>query len=807
MTGEQLFAELTAISARASFGRWAYAYLGNADGSGLDWMKSSIKDASSRHPNSVLTGTFVAFGCWLVVFGFLLTIADRLAISAAKRLSNDLLPAFDTSEPAYNSPLIGYIGVVAFCASFYLLSVVISALSRRGIVFKISPALGSSIAAVGLLTTHVLVADIAFAAALVVVLLFWPAASAAEAAKWRWIARSRYVYAMLAAGSVFPILLAVTAYYPVRLPNDYYELAGQVSLRLAEPGLATSGPTGLTEAELSRCLSDADRPLGSPLRDRTALGKADVAPVRSDPFTTVGCSLAAPELAGANLGGLRPTAVRTGWWEAQAGRLLYHHSYIFVPAAHFLKYGFDRSVPYLYGRGNTLFHATLMAVSGAPSLTAYFNTYPIAIFLGISAIALLVFYQAQRLAIGITAFVLATTAFLSLDPEVARLAPGLSPLRFFGLVVQIASIFFVCRGRPGRWALILPLSLAFSLFWNAEFGVLGAAGQIFFVLLPLVRFSPLQRGVLFASCATLAGFGYLMATRWDGLSPVQLGIFEVAVPRLAGSNAAILTLVDLVALAYAWSNLKHFIPPERAARLATLLILALVQIKYLFFPAPPHLWFALTLIVPQFLIFTPWPRPTPDGRVEPRHAALATALVALALIQGWDYASKSRKFDRTFIAPFATSSWTDLGEQFETVVPEGPIKARVDAIRTVLKPNDQVLLLSPFDHLLAYFTNPSRFCGHFELLTNLVTETALQQTLDCARKSQSLLLVYDEELETGCPERGVDRYVDEPSCLSKYQLKASERRIMAALLPDVRLVGEGGGLFLYRSSNALAVSP
>lgn len=76
---------------------------------------------------------------------------------------------------------------------------------------------------------------------------------------------------------------------------------------------------------------------------------------------------------------------QASYWQAATGRLLFHHSLLYVPARHWLSYGIDKSVRCLYGYGNTAFHAVLMMLGGG-TLSAYFSTYPIALLTGLLSI-------------------------------------------------------------------------------------------------------------------------------------------------------------------------------------------------------------------------------------------------------------------------------------------------------------------------------------------------------------------------------------------------------------------------------------
>ena len=162
------------------------------------------------------------------------------------------------------------------------------------------------------------------------------------------------------------------------------------------------------------------------------------------------------------------------------------------------------------------------------------------------------------------------------------------------------------------------------------------------------------------------------------------------------------------------------------------------------------------------------------------------------------FVRECRDFNDTYYEPYNNVAWTSLGERFQTPAPEEPVAQRIAAVKTQFRPTDKLLLLSPFDHLIASYINPERYCGHFEMLTNLVTEGNVATVLNCARNSPNVLIVYDVATETGCPLGIQSDFIDLPSCDGKKRVKDTVKAIMDVLKPDAELVAVDGDLRFYR---------
>ena len=132
------------------------------------------------------------------------------------------------------------------------------------------------------------------------------------------------------------------------------------------------------------------------------------------------------------------------------------------------------------------------------------------------------------------------------------------------------------------------------------------------------------------------------------------------------------------------------------------------------------------------------------------------------------------------------------------VTPEAPVVNRVRAVGSQLTKGDTVLFLSPFDHLLSLYVNPEHYCGHFELLVNLVTYPLVQTVIECIKRTSQVLVVYDDASEIPCPKSWRGKYYDLRSCGAKAALKANAQLIIQALGGDLMLVKKIGALSFYR---------
>lgn len=173
-------------------------------------------------------------------------------------------------------------------------------------------------------------------------------------------------------------------------------------------------------------------------------------------------------------------------------------------------------------------------------------------------------------------------------------------------------------------------------------------------------------------------------------------------------------------------------------------------------------------------------------------AVLAALGISLLIsMRYWESAQQTRLERDAFLM----RPWSALADPIVSGAPDQQIADRVKAIEHELRPGDRVMLLSPFDHVLAFYVNPKSYCGHFELLTNAITTMDLKKLRQCATAPGDVLVVYDKTLEASCP-------VDfDTACPDKQKVKGNLVRLMADLRGRLRLVGENGDLMFYRQQS------
>ena len=143
-----------------------------------------------------------------------------------------------------------------------------------------------------------------------------------------------------------------------------------------------------------------------------------------------------------------------------------------------------------------------------------------------------------------------------------------------------------------------------------------------------------------------------------------------------------------------------------------------------------------------------------------------------------------------------------LGESIKIVAPAEPIAQRVTAIREELRPDEPLLLLSPFDHLLSFYVNPKSYCGHFDVLTNVVTTDNVLAIQKCVNSRTDVLVVYDRALATPCPTLVADVLHFTSECRNKFLAKQNLLTILELLRPSLVEQSSKGDLVFYRIKQA-----
>jgi len=163
---------------------------------------------------------------------------------------------------------------------------------------------------------------------------------------------------------------------------------------------------------------------------------------------------------------------------------------------------------------------------------------------------------------------------------------------------------------------------------------------------------------------------------------------------------------------------------ERDARLCIVPMLALLFIKYLFNPSNPHFWFLLTFELPFLLVFLP---------LQAFKVSLGQSLFSIieylscrggprdlcfsrSRLCGW-FNQVSSQLDRLIRA--ARMAHSRRGYQDSRAC--GADRTSVTAIREECDQMNRSSFFRRSIHLLSFYVNPKSYCGHFDVLTNVVT--------------------------------------------------------------------------------------
>jgi hypothetical protein len=823
--------------------------------------------------------------CWVGAIYFLVgsIVAwslTRMAYTTSRLLEQTTLPAYQgTGRLSHNSLLINYSSLVVFCGGAVGLFALLKSTNIPPFMRRITDALPTLALAVcatlvGLRNPSQAGLLLAFISTLHFLALY----SEDDSTERKPPLRTTTTLTICTIAALFSTIIAIRAWYPVILPNDYYELnetlalpgqdgsikifdretftekfivprtAFYLSLEADTPtrgeflSLASSHPTEATRfaneigldplvlqrapdsicerAEaLATCQLFAESAPDYRLTIQKSLmmyGKVSPAYLTflirvsewaenakvDAPFgctvavgTNPRCDFPTNGIAQGELTDIENAVRFSNLWIVQAGRLLFHHSYLFVPAKHFLTHGFEGNVPVLYGFGNTLFHALLLKFTDA-TLESYFNTYPIAQLFGLLAIGCSIWYFTRSLLAGLAAFSLSAGAIFWTGPDVIFLAPGFNPLRFLGACVQVASIPFMFRT---KWIAALPIAFVFSIFWNTEYAYLGLTAQLLAIALFSYHLSLGKRVGWIAILLVIPLIGWFLSQpNPDIIQNVSAGFFGVGLPFMPRVYfygfclVAIATLLTALVMARLFPN-----TPERDQRLALIPLILLLGIKFIFNPADPHITFSLSFALPLMICFLPWKqtdipkfsRITPDLTWV---VSLGASLLCLAA--SVNYSAGRAAFNQIHIKYYSTQNLSAVGDQIRTAMPVHEIEDRITSLQRNVPRESTVLILSPFDHLLAFYANPENVCGHFELLSNLVFDRDMDRILQCLKRNPHTIVVYDSMIETLCPPIKVQILYGREACAGRLLLKRALQSIWEDLLPAAASVQTDGQL-------------
>ncbi len=787
------------------------------------------------YPSFLSKGAAIYVGIYFLTVGIVCAVLKNWLGNQANELMKHWISGFGPSMPVYNAPFVIYLILTLSCVAVFGIKGVYTYMPQLGkrvtraledsLYFLFIVALAMLVGAQSMLSrVFFAVASLAFFLPLLPLLMAgeknYESNNISVDAK---DGKPTFLQKYLPFIFLFPLILllwiAAKAWYPVQITNDYFEI--QDSVLLAE---SKSLPAA-SRSDVLSCLEILDRNVSTLKAGMTPseiieknlffVDSKFMAQEFIEAISKV-TEMASSDSAKCNLDisseklvKLQMPLSETGKWQSQAGRLLYHHAYLVVPALHVLQYGIMSPIPYLYGVGNTLFHAMLLKAT-SPDLTNYFNTFPIAQLLGIVVLTLLVLYVTRSWLAVISSSCLILMALFHIGFQHIQLPPGFSPLRAAGFALQVASIFWLFRGKS-RWRPIgAILATFFSAFWNLEFALVGAIGQGLALINPHIKYT-LGRRAAYLVGIGVALIAYMLLSSFlerGYLHTMHLGLFGIF-PMLAGRYFLLFCMAMAALLALLSVAAMKFEINERAARFCLLMVIALIMIKFLYYSWIVHFYYCLALIAPLAVMYFPWQRSFPatrgfDKRRWKIEATIALGLIFLCCFKSISYYNSARQFKEQMIEPFAKQAWTDLGENFTTTTPSEPVVSRVKAVRAQMKPNDTVLFLSPFDHLMSMYTNPERYCGHFENVTSLLTYDLIQSVVDCVRKSPTALVVYDDASAMPCPSYPRSKYYDSKSCGLKKVLQLSSGIILKELDPEFILVKKEGPLSFYRRRDGAA---
>jgi hypothetical protein len=424
------------------------------------------------------------------------------------------------------------------------------------------------------------------------------------------------------------------------------------------------------------------------------------------------------------------------------------------------------------------------------------------LLLGLLGICSLAAYCGNSKKIFLAAIFLGLYELYDIGFTAALLAASFNPIRYIGFSLQLAAVFLYFRSAsPFRYlALFIATSIAF--FWNAEFAFIGAISQVLALLVDRRPSTMAPRLTTFIGLLFLAVFyKFLSNPSVDILNSIYLGFFQVNMPFLSGKQGVSFILIALVIQIALVLLCFKFKGPERLARLSILPSLMLMLIKVIYNPSSPHLDITLLLLIPFLLVYIPRDKNDFLNNIVPiplKNLFFPILILSLALLcwnKGIKYEQESDFIRRYHVMPFQVSSWTGLGETMPMVTRGGEVADRVMAINKKIGPDDSLLILSPLDHLISFYVNPKKYCGHFELISNLAQKSDFEKIKNCVSNAKNVLIVYDQALSTPCPDLKKLNLVNR--CPQKLEVKNNVIDVLK-YLPKLKESGREGSLIFYR---------
>jgi hypothetical protein len=477
--------------------------------------------------------------------------------------------------------------------------------------------------------------------------------------------------------------------------------------------------------------------------------------------------------------------------------ILYHHSFVILPALHIIKYGLNESFHYLYGIGSTYFTAILLSYFGS-NISGYFNSYPLTQFIGAFSLTLLILLITRSFLASLIASLLVIFVLVHIKFEYILLAPGFNPIRYFGICFQLFGIIYHYKNKNKYSYFFMAVSSVFSTFWNFELGVMGVLSQISYVLMDNVKsFKSKIKQIIFLILIMISGAIYVKYITGSYIQTMELAIFGLF-PYLSYSKFLILIIfLSLFSFIYIKIVNNNFNYNERKTRYSILIFIILTTTKYIFYPAKVHLYAGLLIPSILFLTCFNW-KAEKVSYYQYYIKLILIILILMTLGKSITYYEQGNKFINLTMENFKKSQWTQLGESFSTTTPIQKIIDRVESIKLQVSDSNALLILSPYDHLLNIYLNPKSICGHFELNLNLLTESFINKVVDCARKEKDVIIVLDSDIYLKCIP---NIYTDKNKCDVYNLSKDGPIFVIKKLSPYLQLINSDGELSYYKIKN------
>ena len=93
-----------------------------------------------------------------------------------------------------------------------------------------------------------------------------------------------------------------------------------------------------------------------------------------------------------------------------------------------------------------------------------------------------------------------------------------------------------------------------------------------------------------------------------------------------------------------------------------------------------------------------------------------------------------------------------------------------------------------------FYLNPNKYCGHFDLLSNIATQKNIDQVVTCFNSKKDITVVYDLLMNKGCPIRPLDSIIN----CAKLDAKQNVLQILDRIKPNLVEVGRSTDLIIFK---------